>query len=247
MQATPTDPADSRRTTPGGALALAALLLASAASAQASPTTLDFNALPTVTYGAWGVPPVTEDGFRLTRGVLGQSLYAFQDGWQAGRGGRNGTTTLGTYSATAGEDRVFTLNATDGGPFDLLSIDLGETFRPGDFGFQYNALSYRFVGLLAGGGTVSTSFNVDLLADGQGGIADFQTFNFNAGWSRLSSVQMHAITSSGTNVVYSSFDNIVVQASAPVAVPEPPALALVGAALAAAAALRRKPCGPIRA
>jgi hypothetical protein len=213
-----------------------ALTLASGAAA-AGPVTLDFNGLQTDPSGGVSAGnSIVEDGYRVNS-LSGNSLLGFGDGWQSGRGGSNGTTVLGTFSTSPVQPRaLFSLQSSVAAqPFDLLSIDLGEIFRPSDPAFSSVSRQYQFVGTLAAGGTVTATFVLDLVNDGPGGVADFQTFNFSSAWTGLSLVSMNGTSLNGTS--YGYIDNLVVQQTT-AAVPEPASLALAAVALLGVAASR---------
>lgn len=125
---------------------------------------------------------------------------------------------------------VLTMTQVGGAAFSLSSMGLGE-WNPG--GGLASAVTVT--GLLAGGGTVQTTFSLDgVVSDGT--TNNFQTFNFGSGWSNLLGVQFDA--TAGTGSSYWALDNISVGA-ANAAVPEPATLALVGLSLAGLAVTRR--------
>lgn len=64
--------------------------------------------------------------------------------------------------------------------FTPIAIDLGEYYSTSN-----TDQTIQFIGHKPGGVTVSTSFDLDLLADGSGGIDDFQNFTFPPDFSNI--------------------------------------------------------------
>lgn len=194
-------------------------------------TVIDFNSAPGTSSGGFSIGPTyTEDGYQLSV-APGDGLFSMQDGAQNNRFSRNGTTTAFTTSGGAG----FQLSRVGGAAFNLQSIDVAELFNNGDFAFSLVGRTVSFVGNLSGGGSVFSSFDLDLISDGIGGAADFETVSFSAVWSNLVSVDVSAVNGS-----YLDVDNITVSEAAPVTVTEPGMLALFGFGLAGIGYARRK-------
>jgi hypothetical protein len=217
-------------------LSVLALLL-SVFAPPASAAVITFESLPTNPNG--GVPvgsPIVDQGFQLS--TLGMSNFAgFQEGWQNNRGASNGTTSLRVASNI--NSAGFRLAATDSSAFDIQSMDLGELFRPGDFAFAGNARTVTFTGMFAAGGTISTTFNLDLLADGPGGISDFQHLAFTSAWSGLSFLDVAVSNPTTIYGVHLLVDNITVNESR-ASVPEPTTAALMGLGLLGTLVRRRR-------
>ncbi len=105
----------------------------------------------------------------------------------------------------------------------------------GDFAFAVAAQQIDVTGFLAGGGIVSTTLYLDLLADGQGGVDDFQTFVFGSEWTYLESVEFVATGPANIYGTRFAVDNLVLNV-----VPIPAAVYLFGSALLGLSWMRRK-------
>src|SRR5688500_7760858 len=132
-----------------------------------------------------------------------------------------------------------TMAPVAGGTFSLLSFDGAEMWLDSvaatSGGFT-NALNIHVVGNLSGGGTVAADFLLDQLKDGAGGLADFQSFLFGAGWTDLTSVVWSGTDAQG-GLASMAFDNINASSAS---VPEPSTLLLIAAAMLGFAGWRRR-------
>jgi hypothetical protein len=127
----------------------------------------------------------------------------------------NGTQFMG-IDAFGGP--TTTISPVGGGPFAFNSIDIGEwSFGGGTLWARHVVVT----GNLFGGGTLSRTLDLNGIFDGPGGVADFQTFAFDASWTNLSSVVLQGTGGDPGN--YFGIDNVVVNA-----VPEPGTLTLIG-------------------
>jgi PEP-CTERM motif len=205
-------------------LALGALILAgSLGNAQAATITFEDIAAD----GMGSNPGIrTSGGFVFTPGTHSHILGApgTADAPQAGDAS-NGTQYL-AVDDVFGPDPV-TFSPQGGGVFALLGFDIGEWSNNGpggNFAHQIEVL-----GILDGGGTLSTTLAVD------GVQPAFDTFTFT-GWTNLSSVTLKGINGAGPQNSF-GLDNIVVEAGG-AAVPEPGTLSLVG--LGSAYLIRRR-------
>ena len=183
--------------------AAAAALVGAAGPARATPLTMDFNAL------GYGAAPTTytEDGIKLdVAAPAGSTLI-----------------NLGTapeykgYALNTSDAGTLTFSLVDGGAFDLESFDVAT---------QY-AVTYVLEGVLAGGGTVSTSFT-------WGNGNEFLHVAALAGFSDLTSFTLAYPTGGGVMFI----DNIVLDdrstATGGGTVPEPASLSLTALALTGA-------------
>lgn len=90
------------------------------------------------------------------------------------------------------------ITSTSGSLFGLTSVDLAEQTLTSP-----NAVTVQFIGYLAGGGTVMTSFTTDGII-GVPGTSDFQTFYFGPEFSGgLTRVVIPAVGASLDNLVFS--------------------------------------------
>lgn len=123
-----------------------------------------------------------------------------------------------------------TMARQGGGTFSLASFDGAELWlddaAAAAGGFQ-NASLIRVVGDLFGGGTIAQDFVLDGIKDGAGGVDDFQSFLFGAGWTNLVSATFEGRDVQGS-LASIAFDNINANGNT---VPEPASLVLVAAAL----------------
>jgi hypothetical protein len=99
------------------------------------------------------------------------------------------------------------LQKTDGGPFNLIGLDLAEY---SEYTNWVNSVS--MVGYRQDGSTLTATLAIDRIFDGYGGVNDFQHYNLN--WKNLIRVEFHSTCF--------SMDNIEV-----LAVPEPATILLL--------------------
>ncbi len=95
-----------------------------------------------------------------------------------------------------------TLTSSDGTPFTLQSMDIGEVVA------SLAASEVEITGILNDGSEVSTLIVLDGITDGIGAAVDFETIIFDTSWTGLTSVKFQAINSSGVGVF--GLDNIVI-------------------------------------
>lgn len=203
-------------------LAFVALILAGAAgSAQA--TVIDFEDL--------AVPPgtITNGADLISRGFLFDTLADHSHLANRNVLADNGSTYMG-IDDVAGENPV-TFSQVGGAPFKLTSFDVSEWVEA-----DLHAKQVEVTGHLFGGGTVVALLTLDGIADGPGGLADFQTFTFGKAWGSLSSVTLKGVGSTFGGD-YVAFDDIVVDRAS---VPEPGTLILFGIGSAFALSRRRR-------
>lgn len=125
-------------------------------------------------------------------------------------GPANGTTWLAIDDNLG--NNPMTMSTIDGSAFSLFSVDIAEWFAEPSTNIQVT-------GVYSGGGSVSTNVILDQVWDGVGGVADFETIIFGAGWSSLSSVVFDSIGAGNGPHQGWAIDNINTSA-----VPAPPSL-----------------------
>ena len=205
--------------------AVVLLLLASPVGA----TLVDFQSI--TTGSCFGFPvggSFTTQGFTFTPPAT--------DKFSSCQGTRSDLGSNGTTSIFV--DLVSTLNSTilvaeSGGlAFSLIGFDASELWVS-----SVEATSVFVEGTLSGGGTVSTSFALDGIIDGPGGVADFQSFLLPGTFVDLLSVRF--VGQGGSGAKRYLLDNVEM-----ISVPEPSTALLLGSALASLAARRRRRAGP---
>ena len=209
---------------------LGVALACSSPSKAAVITFDDFTAVPSGNGSAEAVKVVSSGGFDF----VAPEFHIVVDPALCGFGGCVGN---GTHYATSDiPDRL--VNPTRGGPvtmarsgggrFSLLAFD-GSDLVLDDLAARLaghpNAFTIEVDGHQSGGGTLSASFILDGIRDGDGGLPDFETFNFGSDWTDLISVDWSGAT--GVRPGNMAFDNIIVT----VEVAEPAFLGLFGLAL----------------
>jgi hypothetical protein len=158
----------------------------------------------------------SEDGFTLQAMNSFSTLrsYGTQAWWSY-----PGSTTL--HNGTNGG--ITRLTKSDGGLFDLLSIDLARlSISAGD-------VPVTFIGTFLNGSTITQSFNV--IRDNPSAIS-LQTFDF-AGFTNLTKVEW-----TQTSILNHQFDNV--QLSTVSAVPVPSGIVLMSIAIVGMCMTRRK-------
>lgn len=111
-------------------------------------------------------------------------------------------------------------------PFTLYSFEGAESHL--GFSSSQWATSIQVTGTLATGGTVTTSFSLDFINDGEGSQVDFELFTLPSSFINLASVEFLGV--GGTVRSDFSIDNIDFDLATS-AVPTPPAAWLFGSAI----------------
>lgn len=202
----------------------AAALMGSAVSGHA--LVIDFNALAP----ASSVSSFTTQGFSVSNVPVPGSLAFISSG---------GSSFCGPPCPENGTNHLLNLGGgwrfSESGntPFTLASFDGAEAHQDRQSLWARDIL---VTGTLAGGGTVSASFALDFIQDGDGPLNDFQTFLLPSSFTNLLSVEFKGINGSSSN--WFSMDNVNVAAGRPV--PVPATALLLAAGLAGLAGLRRR-------
>ncbi len=179
-------------------------------SSAAQGTIIDFQSLEHIDAGqqaAPGTPVYSEKGYKFESSSADYSIGT----WGTLSANYLGSTALWNGDGTE-INGVTTLTRTDGGAFDLLSMEIGEMWATGG-----GVSTTTFVGVLDAGGTVSANKTTDGVRSYGSG---FEYFSF-AGFTNLTSVSWLQVSP------YIQFDNVTTAS----AVPEPGSLLLLGTGL----------------
>lgn len=182
---------------------VAFLALAFAPAVASAQATMTF--VPATCPGNGGIsvgPSYTEAGFNITSADLAT--------WCTSATHYAGPNMFLDSPGTTGS-----LTKVGGSTFSINSIDLAHVYSG-----SYGAQSYTFTGNVFGGGQVFDTFTIAA----QNGTPVFQTFNFSAGFTNLTSVDL---ASQDPN--YYQYSNIKLDAVT--ATPEPASMMLVATGL----------------
>ena len=151
---------------------------------QVRATIVTFDGVPSV--GNPILTSLTTQGFTFTSG----HFHTIDSPTIASFGGdvANGTIYISEEAGQLG--LPITMADAGGQPFTLIGFDGAEQFlnaAAAAAGGYPNANQINVLGTLSGGGTVNAMFALDGIADGAGGVADFQTFLFPASFTNLAS------------------------------------------------------------
>jgi hypothetical protein len=195
-------------------------------SVQASLVTVDFEqAVP-----RGDGPPLIQDGF-VFDALFSPDRLTISDGTDVSMG-YNGTQFLTISYRNNSHLEIY---REGGGVFGIRQLDMteGDVFGSGstcDVVLGREGCTVTFVGQLTDGETISRTIALDGIHDKTGPLVDFETFEFDAGWNRLT---MFSVVSAQT-YLHPGLDNLVFRT-----VPEPDTLALVGLGLSALMLARR--------
>jgi hypothetical protein len=181
---------------------------------QAQATTVTFDSVPSV--GNPILTTLTTQGFTFTSG----HFHTIDSPTIASFGGDvdNGTIYISEEAGALG--LPITMAEAGGQPFTLMSFDGAEQFlnaAAAAAGGYPNANQINVLGNLFGGGVVNTSFALDGIADGAGGVPDFQSFALPASFTNLTSVTFSGALVTGAPGGI-ALDNINVAIPAPGAI-----------------------------
>jgi hypothetical protein len=124
----------------------------------------------------------------------------------------------------------FTLSKTDGSAFSIFGFDGAETHTERESSW---AQSILLTGTKSDGSSVSQSFALDFINDGEGPLNDFQTFSLSSSFTNLVSLHFEGIGGQE----WFSVDNVQ---TSQVSVPESSSLLLMLLGLVGLGASRRK-------
>ena len=210
------------------------MTISTLSAAEAAVVTFDdFVAVPTGNGAGAAVTSVTTGGFDFTAPqfhiIVNPSLCGPLGGC-VGNGTHYATSDsiVRDRSGTPIRGGPVTMTRHGGGTFSLLAFDGSELFVDSvaaSLAGVLNATGIALVGHQIDGGTLFASFAVDWIGDGDGGIADFQSFVLSNDWTNLISVEL---AGGDIRSNYMAFDNLVVVADP---ISEPSSLALLGLGL----------------
>jgi hypothetical protein len=216
-------PEAQMRQTPGRVMFLVALFSGFWPSSPAAADTITFDNVSDGFYTAVTVNGVV---FRRPEGTV-NVISGENNCIQCAANGSHYLTAWG------GPTTGVLMTTASGNPFSLFGFDAAESFAalPDDW-----AREILVIGQLVSGGEIRTSFTLDRILDGIGGLDDFQRFVLPGGFTNLTSVMFLGsgnTTPDLTGMVVQDFalDNIVNDLPAPV--PEPGTMVLVFSGLVA--------------
>jgi len=178
----------------------------------ANADTITFNPLELPGTGYTNIQTYTELGFTFTN-PANNNPNAFVSAQQG-----HPTDYAGSAGLVNNMDAGITRLSLGGTGFSLTSIDLSKLRA------SNSSATVVFTGFFVGGGSTTQTFTTSQFG--------FQTFTFDSSFTNLDHVDF------GVQVLFSffQFDNVVVNASRPAAVPEPATMFLLGTGLAVVAA-----------
>jgi len=202
-------------------LSLATLLsLLFCITASANAVTIDFEELDITTSGSFGVDLLSSMGYDFANPGNRVDIRADDQPNVP----NSGSQTLVADSQVS----LVLMSRTDGTPFSLVELLIAEGRNTTTGYFRFSATSVSIVGTLAEGGTVQTTFNLDLFA--QESPDDFELLTLS-GFNDVLSVTFTGLGgSSGSSF---TLDDIL-------AIPEPSTASLLALGLVGIAAGRRR-------
>jgi len=220
-------------------MALVALLACAAPAWSAPPVRIDFEGVA----AGDGLGALVTDGFVLDPGLPDWTPdatgftghYHITDpadpSWMA----NNGTQAF-VFDFFLDNSRL-NIRSEAGTEFALKSLDLGEALLsnfadpgrcPTGIGPLGQPYVISFTGQLSGGLSVTRQESLDMVCDGAGPLADFQTFRFGQEWRQLTSLTIEQLTLRDTPESHVALDNLVLGSSPGTVspVPEPETYAM---------------------
>ena len=192
-----------------------------AVQAQAHATIVDFEDVP-----AYIEEDFSSNGFDFV--LVGEGATVTPTGSFCGpQCPDNGTKYVVAPGGVDSTLLTMTMTKTGGGLFGLTSFDGAGSFNFGD-GSTFIPNQIDVTGMLAGGGTVYQSFQIDKSTGSSGGL-DFTSYAFSSSFNNLVSVRF---SSSGSAIPeYNGFSVDNINATAVTAVPEVETYAMLLAGL----------------
>lgn len=204
---------------------------------HAAPLVVDFENYPNTGVHA----TVTSQGFNFAA-VNGSTIAIAANGSNCSpQCATNGTSALAIGAPNLNPPTSAPVQMTTAiyASFRLTGLDFAELSHSAATG--WSASTILMTGLLLGGGTIAQILDIDGLNDGPGGANDFQSAVLDSTWatSELIGLQFAGFIGASANEAF-QLDNIALDATRVLAVPEPGSLALLGLGAAVLAGLRRR-------
>lgn len=184
---------------------------------------------------------LTTQGYTFTTATGDSAPFAFLSPVRPDAYPTNGSAALFVDSVVAAEQDYLSISRSDGGLLALQSFDFAEFNAVVNF----EPYALQLTGVKADGSTVSQSFLFDLLYDGAGAVADYQSATLSASFQDLASARFQVIADpfcTGECFAPADFslDNLALSPVAAIPEPGTAALMLLPLAWFAVTARRRR-------